>query len=163
LVIDPVLVYSTFLGGGNNDYAGSITIDTAGNAYVAGTTASSNFPTTPGAYEATYNGGVEDAFVTKLDPSGGTLIYSTFLGGSNTDVGQGLAIDSAGSAYVTGYTYSANFPTTLGAYDVTWGNSQDGFVTKLDPTGATLLYSTFLGGSRDEQGTKMEVDNAGNA
>src|SRR5205085_4421652 len=113
------LVYSTFLGGANTDGAGSIAIDGSGNAYLTGYTASPDFPTTPGAFDTTYNND-GDAFVAKLNAAGAALAYSTYLGGTGTngtgyDAGLGIAIDAAGSAYVTGRTDSAPFPTASGA------------------------------------------------
>jgi len=114
LVIDPVLSYSTYLGGTGNDIGQGIAVDTAGNAYVTGYTSSTNFPTTTGAFQTTY-GGNADAFVTKLNPRGTALVYSTYLGGTEGDIGQGIALDTAGNAYLTGGTGSSNFPTTTGA------------------------------------------------
>ena len=119
LRIDPVLSYSTFLGGTDNDLGNAIAIDAAGNAYVTGYTLSSNFPTTPGAYDITYNGNI-DVFVTKLNSNGTGLVYSTFLGGVSFDFGYGIAVDAVGNSYVTGGTYSSDFPTTPGAYDITY-------------------------------------------
>ena len=142
------LVYSTYLGGTSDDYGYGIAVDTAGNAYVTGYTASTNFPTTPGAFQTTYGGGSDDAFVTKLNPTGTALVYSTYLGGTDSDGGYGIAVDSAGNAYVTGYTASTNFPTTPGAFQTTFGGNGDAFVTKLNPTGTALVYSTYLGGTR---------------
>ena len=121
-MIDPVLVYSTFLGGSTNDESQDITVDASGNAYVTGSTQQLifpiDFPTTVGAFDTTHNGNI-DAFVTKLNPAGSALVYSTFLGGSNDEFGRGIAVDSSGSAYVTGITASPNFPTTVGAFDAT--------------------------------------------
>src|SRR5712691_3292520 len=163
LVIDPVLVYSTYLGGSDGDQADAIAVDAAGNAYVTGFTDSTNFPTTPGAFQTTFGGGA-DAFVTKLNPAGNGLVYSTYLGGSFTDRGLGIAVDAAGNAYVTGFTDSTNFPTTPGAFQTTFGGGfSDAFVTKLNPTGTGLVYSTYLGGSTTDLGRGIAVDAAGNA
>src|SRR5207249_7549696 len=120
LVIDPVLAYSTYLGGSNSDGGSGIAVDAAGNAYVTGTANSTNFPTTTGAFR---NGlvGFADAFVAKLDPTGSTLLYSTYLGGSNFNDATGIAVDAAGNAYVTGSTLSIDFPTTTGAFQPTFG------------------------------------------
>src|SRR5437016_6840034 len=120
LIIDPVLVYSTLLGGSNDDRGFGIAVDAAGNAYVTGGTGSSDFPTTAGAFQTTL-GGSSDAFVTKLDPTGTALVYSTYLGGSSGDFANGIAVDATGSAYVTGTTLSADFPTTPGAAQTTFG------------------------------------------
>ena len=117
------LVYSTYLGGTGNDYGYGIAVDTAGNAYVTGYTASTDFPTTPGAFQTTYGGGNDDAFVTKLNPTGTALVYSTYLGGTDSDIGNGIAVDTAGNAYVTGYTASTDFPTTPGAFQTTFGGT----------------------------------------
>jgi hypothetical protein len=160
------LVYSTYLGGNNGGDTGySITVDSSGNAYVTGQTYSSDFPTTTGAYNRTHGGG-QDVFVTKLNPSGSSLVYSTYLGGNNGDIGRDIAVDSSGNAYVTGQTYSSNFPTTASAYNRTYGGGgrvyYDAFVTKLNPSGSSLVYSTYLGGTADDTGTGIAVDSSGN-
>src|SRR5262249_50813228 len=110
------LAYSTYLGGSREDYAWGIALDTTGGAYVTGFTRSEDFPTTTGAVDTSWNGSY-DAFVTKLDSTGMALAYSTYIGGSNSDFGYGIALDSNGSAYVTGVTFSADFPTTTNAFD----------------------------------------------
>jgi beta-propeller repeat-containing protein len=160
-------VYSTYLGGNDQDEGLGIAVDAAGNAYVTGTTRSTNFPTTPGAFQATPGGnGNDDAFVTKLNPTGSApLVYSTYLGGSGVDGGYGIAVDAAGNAYVTGFTSSTDFPTTPGAFQTAnQGIVGNAFVTKLNPTGsAPLVYSTYLGGGSDDQGLGIAVDAAGNA
>src|SRR5205823_2744995 len=138
--------------GGNGDFGRGIALDAAGDAYLTGYTASADFPTSGGAFDTTYNGG-NDAFVTKLNPAGSALIYSTFLGGSSTEDSFGIALDTAGDAYVTGTTASADFPTSGGAFDTTYnGGDVDAFVAKLNPDGSTLIYSTFLGGSSTDYG-----------
>jgi hypothetical protein len=163
LVIDPVLVYSTYLGGSNIDEGVGIAVDSVGNAYVTGLAISTNFPTTGGAFQTTLGGG-QDAFVTKLDPTGSGLVYSTYLGGSTSDSGLDIAVDSAGSAYVSGSTISADFPTTVGAFQTTYRGNQDAFVTKLNPTGSALAYSTYLGGTGvDFFAYGIAVDSIGNA
>ena len=164
--LDPTgsaLVYSTFLGGGGFDEGTAIGVDAAGNAHVTGLTGSSNFPTTPGAFQTTFAGGSFDAFVTKLNFTGSALVYSTFFGGSGFDRGVGLAVDAAGNAYVTGLTDSSNLPTTAEAFQTTIGGSSDAFITKLDPTGSRVVYSTYLGGSGQEEGLGIAVNTAGNA
>lgn len=161
------LIYSTFLGGDIPSFVNSfdqvigIAIDSGGNAYVTGYTSSSNFPTTPGAFQQTYGGGSEDSFVSKLNNNGTALIYSTFLGGGNTEIGRGVIIDSGGNAYVTGYTLSLNFPTTQGAFQTTRGGAEDAFVTKLNPTGSALIYSTYLGGSGPDEAFDINIDSSG--
>src|SRR6266480_753734 len=165
LVIDPVLSYSTYLGGGADDRGRAIAVDADGNAYLTGRTFSPDFPTTAGAFQTTLPG--HSAFVTKLNPTGSALVYSTYLGGNNSEVGYGIAVDSAGNAFVTGNTNSSNFPTTPTAVQPTFGgdvsNGGDAFVTQLDAAGSALLYSTYLGGSGLDEGSAIAVDPAGNA
>src|SRR5216684_1928737 len=161
--LDPTgatLVYSTYLGGIFNDVGRGIAVDSAGNAYVTGFTASTDFPTS-NPLQPTNHGGL-DAFVAALDPTGQTLLYSTYLGGSGGDYAQGIAVDSVGDAYVTGYTGSTNFPTSNPLQPTNHGGA-DAFVAALDPAGATLLYSTYLGGSAGDVGYGIAVDSAGNA
>jgi hypothetical protein len=160
------LGYSTYVGGSSKDLSwGGITVDSAGSAYITGQTLSPNFPTTPNAFDTTYNSdGKEDAFVTKLEPAGSALVYSTYLGGLEWDRGWGIAVDSAGHAYVSGYTISINFPTTEGAFDPSKNGGHDRYVTKLNIDGSAQVYSTFLGGSTTESGWGgIAVDSAGSA
>ena len=160
VVIDPVLVYSTYLGGSGFDQGLGIAVDGTGQAYVTGSTTSTNFPTaTP--LQAT-NAGGDDAFVTKLNAAGTSLLYSTWLGGSSNDIGTSIAVDATGQTYVTGVTSSTNFPTTS-PFQATFAGSQDAFVTKLSATGTSLLYSTYLGGSGSDNGTSIAVDATGQA
>ena len=136
------LVYSTYLGGSGHDDGYGIAVDSSGNAYVAGYTASTNFPTmNPTA--ASYGGGTYDAFVAELNPTGSALVYSTYLGGSEDDYGYGIAVDSSGNAYVTGSTGSTNFPT-MNPLQPTYGGGGDAFVSELNPSGSALVYSTYL-------------------
>src|SRR6266849_713130 len=160
LIIDPLLSYSTYLGGSGDDVGNAIAVDSSGNAYVTGFTGSTNFPTKSPTQSA--SGGGFDAFVAKLDPTGSTLFYSTFLGGSADDAGNAIAVDGSGNAYVTGVTRSTNFPTK-NALQSAVGGASDAFVAKLDPTGSTLVYSTFLGGSAADGGNAIAVDSSGNA
>ena len=159
------LVYSTFIGGSNYDRGTSIAIDASRNAYITGFTASANYPTTPGAYQTTYNGnGYYDAFITKLSPSGSSLVYSTFIGGSGDDLSWSISIDATGNSYITGITSSTNYPVTSGAYQTSYGGGQyDAFITNLNPSGSSLVYSTFIGGSDDDQGESIAIDTSGNA
>jgi len=171
LTIDPVLSYSTYLGGTGGDGGGGIAVDATGDAYVTGSTSSSDFPTTPGALETTYHGssisfGSGDVFVTKLNATGSALVYSTYLGGGKEDDSGGIAVDAMGDVYVTGHTYSSNFPTTPGAFAPTFGrSSSDAFVTKLNATGSALVYSTYLSGSdgNESYGGGIAVDATGDA
>ena len=151
LVIDPVLTFSTFLGGISTDRVYGLGLDAAGNVYMTGHTASANFPILNG-YQMTYGGGAFDAFVSELSPDGSTLLYSTFLGGTGDDEAQSIAVDAAGNAYVTGITASTNFPTTPNALRTTFGGVVDDFVTAVGPGGNTLSYSTYLGGNGDDEG-----------
>ncbi len=155
LVIDPTLAYSTYLGGSGYDQGNAIAVDTGGNVYVTGFTAGATFPITNG---STFSGGVYDAFVTKINPTG-ARVYSTYLGGNDLEFGYGVAVDTNGNAFVTGLTKSSNFPVTNGS---TLGGSEDAFVTKLDGSGARV-YSTYLGGSNVDYGTAIMVDAGGNA
>src|SRR3990172_3478393 len=168
LIIDPVLVYSTFLGSTGTDRGNAIAVDATGNAYVTGETDNvgvAPFPTTVGAFDTTHNG-LMDAFVTKLNAAGSMLLYSTYLGGSLDDQGNAIAVDSANNAYITGRTESGGataFPTTGGAFDTSFGGARDAFVSKFDPTlagAASLLYSTFLGGTGTDEGFGIAVDAA---
>ncbi|MGA2076228.1 MAG: SBBP repeat-containing protein [Terriglobia bacterium] len=162
LVIDPVLEYSTYLGGSRSDFGVSIAVDSSGNAYVAGYTESSNFPTTAGAFQTSLTASAGNGFVTKLNSSGSALVYSTYLGGNNGDGAFGIAVDLSGNAYVTGYTGSSDFPTTPGAFQTTLASSStNGFVTKLNPTGSALVYSTYLGGNADDFAIGIVVDSSG--
>jgi hypothetical protein len=176
------LVYSTYVGGSANDFATAITVDASGNAYVVGYSDTFNvadYPTTPGAFQANGHLGNPDGVVTKLNPTGTGLVYSTYLGGGSfqTSFGDdrvnGITVDSQGNAYVTGSTDSPTFPTTPGSFQPACTNCgsfnpsseaiYDGFVAKLNPTGTGLLYSTYLGGNQQDFGVAIEADSAGNA
>ncbi len=160
------LVYSTYLGGSGADYAQGIALDSAGNAYVVGQTYSTDFPTTPGAFQTICGDAgctAGDAFVTKLNPAGSALVYSTYLGGNSMDWGGGIAVDGEGDAYVTGQTYSTNFPTMNPLQQNYAGGPGDAFVTKLNPAGSALVYSTYLGGWLMDWGGGIAVDITGNA
>lgn len=154
LVIDPVLIYSTYLGGDNWDAGYGIAVDTIGNVYVAGVAYSGNFPVVSPIFGN--NGGGYDAFVTKIDASGSSIVYSTYLGGSNHDFGSGIAVDSSGNAYVTGYTYSNDFPTVYPLQGIFGGNT-DAFVAKINASGNALDYSTYIGGSDYDIGNSIAV------
>jgi hypothetical protein len=187
LIIDPTysLVYSTYLGGSGGDHGYAIAVDASGDTYITGETNSLDFPTTSGVvqpadHSSTVKGkpsATTDVFVTKLNATGTGLVYSTYLGGSDMDVGDGIAVDSAGNAYVTGKTYSMDFPTK-NAFQPTKANlakhptsNLDAFVFKLNATGSALLYSSYLGGTGNENSGVsngapvggIAVDDSGNA
>lgn len=155
------LEYATFLGGNAKDGCQSIAIDNLGQAYIAGWTDSTNFPTTPNAYDRTYNGGGNDIFVVSLNSSGTELIYATYLGGTDWDKSVTIAIDRYSQVYVGGYLYSTDFPVTTNAYDLTPNGNRDGFITILNATGSHLNYSTYFGGLASDWIMALEVDNGG--
>lgn len=161
------LQYGTYIGGSGDDFTYRADLDASGNIYVMGMTDSSDFPTTGTAFDTTYNGGGTDAFVAKLDSTGSSLLYATYLGGtgleSSSPVIGGIAVDNSGNAYVTGLTYSTDFPVTGGSYDTTHSGQQEPFVAKLNTSGSALIYSTFIGGSANDYGAAIAVDAAGNA
>ena len=199
LVVDPVLAYSTFLGGSNFDYALAVTTDKQGNAYVGGVTCSTNFPATAGSYSGPIEKGpgtqcdyglnqsAESAFITKLNPAGSALVFSTYLGGSYADRVLGIAVDPSENVYVGGYTNSFDFPVTSGAFQtvcapvavvypscpsteivsscsgggIQGGANESGFVTKLNSTGSALVYSTFIGGSENDGVEALAVNSSG--
>jgi hypothetical protein len=171
LLIDPVLTYSTYLGGFGDDDPEGIAVDAGGSAYVVGTTASADFPVA-GGVKRTLADGDHDAFVTKLNANGSAVVYSTYLGGAfSWEAAHDVAVDAGGNAYVTGETMSPDFPT-VNAYDSSMGGTGDAFVAKLSPSGSSLVYSTFLGGATDvnpdlfaasDYGYGIAVDAAGAA
>ena len=159
LVIDPVLSYSTYLGGSSDyDQGNSIAVDTSGAAYVTGYTYSTDFPTL-NPYQGTLQGN-SDVFVTKLSTSGNSLVYSTYIGGGDYDYGNGIAVDASGAAYVTGSTESTDYPT-FNPYQGTYQGDIDVFVTKLSTSGNSLIYSTYLGGDFWDDGNGISVDASG--
>ena len=163
LVVDPILSFSTYLGGRNDDSANAIAVDSANNIYVTGFTSSPDFPTSIGAYRVALNATATDVFVTKLNPTGTAIIYSTLIGGANGDVANAIRTDSAGNAIVAGSTQSTDFPTTAGSLAPTQG-SRSLFVTKLNSTGTALIYSTYFGSTNGYQDTLtgIAVDSAAN-
>ena len=168
------LIYMTYLGGKGDDIAQAVAGDKSGNAYVTGQTISLNFPTTAGALDTTCgdDGRCDDinsvspgpdAFVTKINSSGSSLVYSTYLGANGWDIGAGIAVDNRGTAYVTGLTQSTDYPTTNGAFSKTLGGIEDAFVTLVNATGTGLTASTYLGGEGEDTGSGIAVDRSGNA
>ena len=160
--VPPSLQYSTYLGGSDSDNVRDLAVDGEGNVYVVETTSSPDLPTTPGAYDGSYNGDL-DAFVAKLSSDGSTLLYGTYLGGSGEDRGDAIAVDDEGNVYVTGHTYSTDFPTTPGALDTSLKGGRDVFVAKLSPAGDSLVYSTYLGGDSWDYGHCIAVGDDGSA
>ena len=182
LVIDPVLTYATYLAGSRDNSITGIALDGGGNIYVTGSTNSGDFPTTPGSYHPQYIGGegtytegtppnqititnyFRDIFVTKLDSSGTRMIYSTYVGGTGDDDASGITVDSAGNVYVSGQTDSTDFPVTS---DALQKNNKGGYfgsdavLVKLDPRGAKLLYSTYIGGSEDDFASTLALSGSG--
>lgn len=155
------LIYSTFVGGRSS--ASSLVVDGPGNAFVVGTTAATDFPTTPGAFDDTLSG-TQDAFAAKLNVDGTALVYATLLGGSSWEIGHSLAVDLSGMAYVAGVTESTDFPATPGAFDTSHNGNEDGFVVKLNADATDLVYGTYLGGSLDsDQAQSIAVDADGEA
>ncbi len=170
LVIDPVLVFSTFLGGSVADVANAVATDASGNVYVAGGTQSPDFPVTTGALQSKPKGAstAGSAFVSKLNAAGTALIYSTYVGGTGGDAAYGLAVDTAGDAYIVGETASKDFPVTTGAFQTTIPGSRTSFVAKLNPTGSGLTYATYLGGQSNsylccDAAAAVAIDSTGSA
>lgn len=165
LVIDPVLAYGTYLGGNAFDEGRSITVDAGGNAYVVGTAASRDFPTTPGTMKPALlprtdapNSFWYDAFVTKINPTGTALVFSTYFGGRNgNESGGGVALDASGNVLIAGTTMSGDLPT-VNAYQSTFGGTDDGFAAKLNPNGSAIIFSTYLGGNSTDLGGSIAVN-----
>jgi hypothetical protein len=165
LVIDPILSYSTYLGGATNQVLAGIAVDSSGFAYLTGYTSSSDFPTTTGALQTTLSNASNNAFIAKLKQNGSGLVYSTFLGGTGSagDKAHAIAVDTAGDAYITGFTSSNDFPVkAVSAYQST-NKGGGGFFTEIDPTGTTLVYSTYLSGSGSDSPNAIALDSNGNA
>jgi len=179
LVIDPVVVYGSYLGGTRDDSVATMTVDSSGSIYLAGSTNSSDFPITAGSYDPTFNGGpcpmgtymgvpinryCRDVFVTKLNPLGTALVFSTYVGGVGGDDAYAMAVDTNGNVYVTGATNSSDFPVTANALQSKLAGGElgiDAFVLKIDPSGSKLLYSSFVGGKGDDIGRAMAISSSG--
>ncbi len=166
LVIDPVLTYSSYLGGTGGEVAYGVAVDGSGDAYVTGVTASNNFPTTASVYERTYVGD-GDVFVTEFNPQGNGLVFSTYLGGTGDDTPAQIYLDNTrpnatGNLFITGSTTSLNYPVTGAAFQQAFGGIQDGFLSEITPDGATLVMSTYIGGEGTDFGSALTLDSSGN-
>jgi hypothetical protein len=155
-----VLQYGTYLGGADRDFGAQIAVDDTGAVLVTGNTSSPFFPTTPGAFDPSFNGSI-DAFVAKLNPTGTDLVFGTFLGDAEADYANDLLIDGNGDVFLAGVTTSPAFPTTAGAYDPSFNGSYDAFLARLSADGSALPYSTFLGGTQEDEGTGLALDASG--
>jgi hypothetical protein len=166
------LIYSTFVGGSDADFASGVALDPSGNVYVTGETYSNDFPTTPGAFQTTCGGGscsgqLADVFVFKLNPTGSALLYSTLVGGSSYDSAGGITLDGSGDVYLGGQTLSQDFPVTNGAFQTQCNKctltnySGDAFILEMNPSGTSLLYSTYMGGSGEDYASSIALDSVG--
>jgi hypothetical protein len=172
LLIDPVLTYSTYLGGSSGDTAYSVAVNAAGNAFVTGTTASTNFPTNPigqnfnstgGSTNTNGLAGTANVFVTEFNPAGNGVVFSTFLGGSGVDIPAQIVLDAAGDIFLVGSTTSNNYPTTSGVFQTAYGGIQDAFLTEMKPDGGALILSTYIGGTQADFGAAVALDSSGDA
>jgi hypothetical protein len=163
LVIDPALAYSSLIGGASTDEGFDIAVDAQGAAYVTGRTPSTDFPVANPLQAIPANPDTEEVFITKINPAGSAIVYSTYLGGDGPDTGTSIAVDAAGNAYICGHTDSSDFPTTAGAPQRARAGLVDSFVAKLNSTGSALAYSTLLGGNSVTQASAIAVDAAGAA
>jgi len=161
LTIDPILLYSTYLGGSSHEQGAAIAVDGSGNTYLTGVSRSMNYPVAA-AYKAAGAANYNNIIITKINASGSALVYSTYLGGSNNDEGLGIAVDTVGNAYITGKTRSSNFPMVNAIQVSNSPNYDDAFLVKLNPSGGVLLYSTYIGGSKDDVANGIAVDGMGN-
>ena len=152
------LIFSTFIGGSDEEwFGGGFVLDSEYNVYVTGATSSEDFPTTPGCYDDSYNGDGADVILFKLNSEGSYLLFSTFIGGDNWDRGWRISLDTEANAYITGWTFSNDFPTTSGCFDNTMAGSHDIFVLKMKQDGSNLIYSTLIGGSGSEYHSRIVV------
>ena len=160
------IIYSTFIGGSGREHHCGITVDDSGNVYIVGGTQSKDFPVTQNAFDTTFNGEGEwggDVYVLKLSTDGSKLLYSTYVGGRQSETAFNIAVDKQGFAYIQGSTSSSDFPTTEGSFNQTLNGVQDAFIAKINQSGSELIYSTFIGGRDIEVAQSIEIDNVGNA
>jgi hypothetical protein len=151
------LSFSSFIGGADNDLITGVAVDSAGNLYLAGGSASTDFPVTPGAFQTVYGGGLEDGVLAKVETSTGALVYASYLGGSAEDDATAIAVDRDDNAYLTGETFSSNFPVTPGAFQTSQPGTVNAFVTKMNPSGSDTVFSTYLGGSSRDAGRAIAL------
>ncbi len=159
------LLYSTYIGGTGDDEGSEIAIDSSGNIYIVGSTDSVDFPVTANAFQTTNNAAGDEVIILKLDATGGSLLYSSYLGGSGTEIGMGLSLDTSNNMYITGLTTSIDLPLINPLYGSYIGGVYDAFVAKINPSlsgSASLIYSTYLGGTGDDRGIRISTDSSGN-
>lgn len=153
------LEYSTYIGGQSDDIAYGLTLDASGNVYLTGETSSTDFPIVGNVFNKTFRGGTEDAFILKLNPTGNALVYSSFIGGKDLEIGTDVAVDPSGNAYIIGQTWSSDFPVTTGAFCMTSSpGTIDGFVSKVNPSATALMFSTYIAGKATDYLNAIEVD-----
>ena len=162
LVIDPVLTYSTYLGGSGGETAYGVALDASNNVFVSGVTASTNFPSTSAGFQTT-NDGDGDIFVAEFNAAGTGLVFSTFLGGTGTDTPAEILLGPSGDLFLVGSTTSSNFPTTAGVLQPNYAGNQDAFLTEMKGDGSALVYSTYIGGTGADFGNAVALDSTGNA
>ncbi|MBK7959039.1 MAG: SBBP repeat-containing protein [Bacteroidetes bacterium] len=157
------LIFSSYFGGANQDFPSGLALDNLNDIYICGSTYSTNFPLTGGVIKSTISGvNTFDCFVSKINSTCTSLLYSTYLGGSNWDYAACLRIDKNKNAIICGYTFSSDYHTTIGAYDISQNGSYDGFVTKINPTATSIIFSTFLGGISHDFANSLALDDKNN-
>lgn len=165
IIIDPI-IFSSYFGGARYDFSRDMVLDDMGNIYITGFTSSHDFPTSAGVYSRTLQRtqwDYPDIFVSKFNPMGDSLIFSTFIGGLGDDYGEGISLDSEGNIYVTGYTWPVEFPVTENAFQDTAQSGYDAFIIKLDSNGSNLIFSTLVGGSKDDYGIAITINDENEA
>lgn len=156
------LLASTYVGGQGDDVGSGIAVDDKGSVFISGTTSSLNFPTTAGSAQASYRGN-GDMFAAKLDDALTVINYATYLGGTSTETNDAIAVDGSGAVYLAGTTLSSDYPTVAGSFDLTYNLDNDVVVTKLNPAGSSMTYSTYIGGQRADDATGIAIDASGAA